>query len=105
MRGWRTVAMNHRGCGGTRLTSGWSYSGSFTGDVRLALSHIHRRSVVLPSLRQGWRVMDCSIGPVGMWFYQQNCAGSTGPVRSHAVPTFAAFRWCISGVAVENRIR
>ena len=42
-RGWRAVAMNHRGCGGTRLTSGWSYSGAFTGDVRLAVSHIRDR--------------------------------------------------------------
>lgn len=42
-RGWRAVAMNHRGCGGTRLTSGWAYNGAFTGDVRMAVSHIRER--------------------------------------------------------------
>ncbi|CAN0373310.1 unnamed protein product [Ectocarpus sp. 12 AP-2014] len=42
-RGWRAVAMNHRGCGGTRLTSGWTYNGAFTGDVRLAVSHVRNR--------------------------------------------------------------
>lgn len=39
--------MNHRGCGGTRLTSGWAYNGAFTGDVRMAVSHIRERYLAL----------------------------------------------------------
>lgn len=46
--------MNHRGCGGTRLTSGWSYSGAFTGDVRLAVSHIRHRYPEAPIYAVGY---------------------------------------------------
>ncbi|CAM9223846.1 unnamed protein product [Discosporangium mesarthrocarpum] len=53
-RGWRAVAMNHRGCGGTRLSSGWSYNASFTGDVRLAISHIRHRHPESPIFAVGY---------------------------------------------------
>ncbi|CAM9146847.1 unnamed protein product [Phaeothamnion confervicola] len=53
-RGWRVVAMNHRGCGGTRLTSAYSYSAAFTGDLRLAVSHIKRRFPHSPLLAVGF---------------------------------------------------
>ncbi|CAN0076202.1 unnamed protein product [Ectocarpus sp. 12 AP-2014] len=53
-RGWRAVAMNHRGCGGTRLTSGWTYNGAFTGDVRLAVSHVRNRYPEAPLYAIGY---------------------------------------------------
>ncbi|CAN0170596.1 unnamed protein product, partial [Scytosiphon promiscuus] len=53
-RGWRAVAMNHRGCGGTLLTSGWAYNGAFTGDVRLAVNHIHGRYPDAPLYAVGY---------------------------------------------------
>ncbi|CAN0331008.1 unnamed protein product, partial [Scytosiphon promiscuus] len=53
-RGWRAVAMNHRGCGGTLLTSGWAYNGAFTGDVRLAVNHIRGRYPDAPLYAVGY---------------------------------------------------
>ncbi|CAM9351489.1 unnamed protein product [Sphacelaria rigidula] len=53
-RGWRSVAMNHRGCGGTRLTSGWTYNGSYTGDVRMAVCNIRRRYPAAPIFAVGF---------------------------------------------------
>ncbi|CAM9658270.1 unnamed protein product, partial [Choristocarpus tenellus] len=53
-RGWRAVAMNHRGCGGTFLSSGWTYNGAFTGDVRLAVSHIRHRYPMSPVFAVGY---------------------------------------------------
>eukprot|EP00611_Tribonema_gayanum_P023700 TRINITY_DN5047_c0_g2_i1.p3 TRINITY_DN5047_c0_g2~~TRINITY_DN5047_c0_g2_i1.p3 ORF type:complete len:276 (+),score=67.55 TRINITY_DN5047_c0_g2_i1:2683-3510(+) len=42
-RGWRAAAFNHRGCGGTELSSPWGYNGAFTGDIRLAINNLHHR--------------------------------------------------------------
>ncbi|CAM9277406.1 unnamed protein product, partial [Chrysoparadoxa australica] len=52
--GWRAVAFNHRGCGGTKLTSPWGYCGAFTGDLRMAVNQIKRRYPESPVLAAGY---------------------------------------------------
>eukprot|EP00903_Cladosiphon_okamuranus_P020035 g18403.t1 len=93
-RGWRSVAMNHRGCGGTRLTSGWAYNGSYTGDVRMAVSHIRERYPDAPIFaigyslganllvkylgeegRHGYRPLAGAVSVSNPWNFENNTVG------------------------------
>ncbi|KAJ1943492.1 hypothetical protein EC988_006221, partial [Linderina pennispora] len=40
---YRVVVMNHRGCGGARLTSPRPYNAHETADIRLTVDHVHAR--------------------------------------------------------------